>query len=346
MHFLDEMPRYGVSFDMINPLEYESFERANEEIVKKIKKGKYDLFMSTPCFPEYIFPETLSFVSKMGLPSLCFRPDNLSVPMRDKEVAPLFDLVWLTAPETQYLYDKWGAKTIVLPYAANPFVYTMQGMPQKNGICFIGTPHGARPKILNELANNKITVDVYCKGQSNKVQNTNDINLQAENKWKTVLHRLAFAEGRKVLMANLFRKCTTSTELSKSPYINILPKLSFEDMIAAYTEYSLSLSFTSYGNTDLLKKPLNVINLRNFEVPMCGGLQICRYSDEMASYFENGKEIVMYESTEEMVDKVKYYLNVVSQSEIAEMKRCARKRAESEHSWKCRFDKLFNELGI
>jgi spore maturation protein CgeB len=40
----------------------------------------------------------------------------------------------------------------------------------------------------------------------------------------------------------------------------------------------------------------------------CGGFLITNYQPEIAEYFENGRELVIYEDYIDLVQKVKYYL--------------------------------------
>ena len=47
---------------------------------------------------------------------------------------------------------------------------------------------------------------------------------------------------------------------------------------------------------------------RTFEIPACGSLQFAPRNDEIAGFFEDGKEIVLFDSPEELRDKIDYYL--------------------------------------
>ena len=47
---------------------------------------------------------------------------------------------------------------------------------------------------------------------------------------------------------------------------------------------------------------------RTFEIPACGSLQIAPRTDEILEYFDEGREIVCFDSPEELRDKVGYYL--------------------------------------
>ena len=135
-------------------------------------------------------------------------------------------------------------------------------------------------------------------------------------------------------------------EIKYNDYVTKSPRVSFDDMIQKYSDHVLSLSFSSTEHTDVLKKPLSRTFLRTFEIPMCGGIQLCRYYPELASYFEDGKEIVLYHDDKELVEKTRFYLNKATDQNIREIKEAARKRAEAEHTWMNRFKIAFDKLGL
>lgn len=51
------------------------------------------------------------------------------------------------------------------------------------------------------------------------------------------------------------------------------------------------------------------IPLRVFDILSCGGFCITNYQPEIAEYFIDGEELVMYTSMEDLIEKVEYYLN-------------------------------------
>jgi spore maturation protein CgeB len=77
---------------------------------------------------------------------------------------------------------------------------------------------------------------------------------------------------------------------------------------------------------------------------MSGGLQFTSYNEEIASYFDEDKEIVLYHNKEEMIDKAKFYLDPKHEKLVNTMKIAARKRAERDHTWTKRFDHIFRVL--
>ena len=66
----------------------------------------------------------------------------------------------------------------------------------------------------------------------------------------------------------------------------------------------------------------------------------------MAAFFKDGQEAILYHDNTELIDKAKYYLQRAKEDEIRRMKEAARYRSENEHTWWCRFTKVFDALGL
>jgi spore maturation protein CgeB len=84
---------------------------------------------------------------------------------------------------------------------------------------------------------------------------------------------------------------------------------------------------------------------RTFEIPACGTLQIAPRNDEIESFFEDGKEIVLFSSLEELASKVKYFMK-----HDAERKKIAKRgfdRVTSEkHTYVDRVDTMLKLSGV
>ena len=349
-HFIDELQRHGIEIEIFNPLTFDSIADANEVAAKTVKEGDYDLFFTNFCNKEMVYPELLACVKEKGVPSLSYRGDNLVMPYNDKFLAKHFDLVWLTAKETQHLYDKWGAKTVFAPYAANPFVYKYhEGIQLDRSVCFIGRPYGSRSIMLNSLSQNEIHTNVFFGGITlPKELETPGIKIGIEgfSTRKSITNRFRHPEGRRLILGSIINRFAGQTELKESQYITKNPGVLPDSISGLYSKYVLSVASTSTGHTDALKHPLKIINLRNFEIPMSGGIEICKYNEELAGYFEEDKEIIFYKTNEEFVEKAKYYTNKASDEEIRKIQHAARKRAVAEHTWFHRFQVCFDALGL
>lgn len=156
---------------------------------------------------------------------------------------------------------------------------------------------------------------------------------------------MRFPIGRKVLYSTLLNKFKAKASLNtESKSASLHHSVSHEEMCHLYSAHSLSLNIAELRDTYVLKQPIPKIHLRAFEIPMCGGLQFTSYNEEIARYFEEDKGIVLYRSTEEMIDKAKFYLDDKNSQLVRNMKLAARKRAENEHTWTNRFNNIFNCL--
>ena len=257
----------------------------------------------------------------------------------------------MTARETQYLYDRWKVNSISAPYAANPFALKPKGTQMNRKVCFIGTPHGSRAEMINTLSKGGVNIDLFynkkegeleVKNKSRECDGDSFCSFVKQTKFDLVRYK----EGRKLVLGKCLYQLWHKSFIEDNSFIHFLPSCSFDEMSLHYSEYALSLASTSYGHTDALPKPLKVINLRNFEIPMSGGLEFCRFNPELAEYFEDGKEIVFYHSNDDMIDKALYYTKRATDSEITQMRKSARERAEAQHAWINRFSLVFDKLGL
>ena len=159
---------------------------------------------------------------------------------------------------------------------------------------------------------------------------------------------LSFSIGRKVISGAIINKILKRRDkkLIGTNNLSIFPSVEFKEMNYLYSNLALSLNITELRNTYVLDKPIHKLHLRTFEIPMSGGLELASYSSELSNYFEDGKEIVLYKTNEEMIDKAKFYLNPNNYSIINNMKKNARIKAENEHTWTKRFSIVIDALDL
>jgi hypothetical protein len=86
------------------------------------------------------------------------------------------------------------------------------------------------------------------------------------------------------------------------------------------------------------------VRLRDFEAPMCRTCFLTGYTDEITEFYVIGKEIDTYSSTEEFVDKVRFYLSHPQAAE--QLREAGYQRARRDHTWVRRFEQLFGEIGM
>lgn len=344
VHIIDELKSHNCNVNIINPLEYASVEEANDALLKYVETKKIDLFM-TPHNEEELLIETLEKIKSHGIPTLLICFDNLIVPFVHYKIAPHFDLVWLTSKETKPLFDKLGANSVFLPYAANP---NMERCDESvTGVGFVGTPYGSRANMINALTDNKISVYCHCLKKQEETTQENDPKPSSTMSQRRVgLEFIKFPQGRRVIEGAVVNRFKKSAVLNENEYLQKCYVVPPSKLYRVYPKYSLALSSTAARNTGVLKHPLYIVNLRSFEIPMSGGLQICQYTDEMAGYFEDGKEIIFYRTNEELVEKASFYCSPQQEKIRRIMREAAREKAAAHHTWFNRFSVVFHMLNI
>lgn len=345
-HILDELKHQGHAIHLFNPLLFQTFEQANHELIRFIKNSghSFDLFVNS-LGSDQLLPDTVKEIKKAGIATLLICFDNLYAPFMHKTSAPLFDLVWLTSKETQEMFIRWGCTVVFMPYAANPEIFKPNFVRETECVGFIGIPYGSRINKINKLVNNQIQCQIHSSsvldhGKSNPGRN-NYLTLI-----KSGLNLTKFGIGRKILSGALKNKVFVRTDntLTDNPFLKRMPSVSFEEMIHLYSNFEISLGITEVRNTYTLQKPVHKLHLRTFEIPMCGGIQLSSYTEELSGYFEDDKEILLYKSDEEMISKAKFFLNPERKGSREKIRLNARKRAENEHTWTNRFNVVFSML--
>jgi spore maturation protein CgeB len=119
-------------------------------------------------------------------------------------------------------------------------------------------------------------------------------------------------------------------------YIN--SSVSISDMMRIYSVSKVNLNLLTIENMD-------TTNLRNFEIPAAHGFQLAERSEALKSIFEEDKEIVLFSSPEEMVDKYEFYLNNdLARAKIADAG--YNRLISCNHSLSDRLGKIFSDMGV
>lgn len=114
----------------------------------------------------------------------------------------------------------------------------------------------------------------------------------------------------------------------------------FDDIIRVFNSSRVNLNLSNPWHHGTMPQ----IKGRHFEIPQCGGFQISTPADDLTSYFVPGKEIVIVDSVQDLIEKTKYYLqDFEERAYIAEN---GRQRMLRDHQWHHRFEHIFKEVGL
>ena len=86
----------------------------------------------------------------------------------------------------------------------------------------------------------------------------------------------------------------------------------------------------------------NSLNCRAFEVAGAGGLQLMEYKPIISECFEPGKEILMFDSLDELMGHIERARRFPG--ETKKIREAAARRAHAEHTYKHRLERIFAHL--
>ncbi len=113
----------------------------------------------------------------------------------------------------------------------------------------------------------------------------------------------------------------------------------FYDMPRVFSQSRINLNLCEMpAGTDQL------INRRNFEIPGCGGFLLTTTAENMETYYEPDKEVVIATSPEELIEKSNYYL--AHEGERANIAQRGYERTLAEHTWTRRLADIFKHIGF
>lgn len=119
------------------------------------------------------------------------------------------------------------------------------------------------------------------------------------NKKITVMERSRILE--------MLSSCFTVDLYTKSD-VTHLPKVHNHGYIHYYDKMPAVFHYSKVNLNITMRSIVTGIPLRVLDVLGCGGFLITNYQEEIAEYFEDGKELVTYSSMEELLEKTVYYL--------------------------------------
>lgn len=110
-------------------------------------------------------------------------------------------------------------------------------------------------------------------------------------------------------------------------------------------DYARALTGSKIGLGFLRKICPDQHTTRTFEIPACGSMLVADRTEEHQEFFEEGKEAEFFDSSEELVDKLRFYSkNGTARERVAEAGRLRSK--ESGYAYICRIGQALRELAL
>jgi len=113
-----------------------------------------------------------------------------------------------------------------------------------------------------------------------------------------------------------------------------------EEMIDLFNEAKIILGFAGVGIND----DIFILKGRDFEAPLTGSFYMTQYHEELKEYFVAGKDIETYSSKEELLQKVRYYLQ--NENEREQIAKNGYEKCLNNYTAKASYEKIFGYLGL
>jgi spore maturation protein CgeB len=350
------------------PEELEVRSGSTEKILKEVRtahsRSPVDLFLSY-FYNSHFDPAGFDELRRLSIPSVNFYCNSIHQFELVADVAAKVDFAWHTEKNAREDYLGVGAKPIWVQMGADPALYhPIPGSNRSPRACFVGQRYADRDRWIASLIGAGVPVEIYGAGwdfgtaAARSSDAASDESLTASlgrrrevpGSLRSYVAAVRENMGRKGLAAGVLRSLRQwnykRETRSLTPLIAASARSPFQGEIAAvFSQYEVCLNFSNVWSDGRPGSPLIPhVRLRDFEAPMCRSCYITGHTEEIAEFYEVGREIETYRSPAELADKVRFFLDHPASGE--KMREAGYQRAFRDHTWKCRFGELFRKIGL
>lgn len=317
-YFEEPLKKMGldvINFDYMTVSQAKGKKLMNEELLEFVLLEKPDLTVVVP-FTDQFIPDVMDEVKK-----------------HTKTVVYYFDDVWrleyskfwskhfsyATTSDINGI-KKWeeaGCNNFIYsPFGCNHHFYKEKNLPKIYEVSFVGGYHPYRAWVFKRLKKAGIIVKAFGHGWPNG--------------------RLGFNE-----MVDVFNQSKININLSNNEswdlrYI-LSPMKGFKNNLNVIRNTVRNIINNDAKNREMVKA-------RHFEINACGGFQLSYYTQGLEKHYEIGNEIAIYESIDDLIDKIRYYLRHEDERKIIAQNGYA--RTIQDHTMDKRLSDLFDLIGL
>jgi spore maturation protein CgeB len=332
-------------------------QRIIDEVTAAHRKEPIDLFLSY-FYNSHFDPGGFDELRHLGIPSVNFYCNSIYQFDLVKDIAAKADVAWHAERDARPRYVAAGANPVYVQMGADPTVYHPVPATRQPNACFVGLRYADRDRWVAALIKANVPVIIYGPGwgretnsiMPNQNRKTDHLGRQTPVAGTRSAFNQAIMNWREegFIQGNIrtwrqFRYRAESRRLA--PLFTPFAKGSvpFDQQKTIFSSSEVVLNFSNVWADGRPGSPLIPhVRLRDFEAPMCGSCYLTGHTDEIEQFYEIGKEIDTYETPEELVDKVQFYL---SHSDAAEkLRNRGFQRAVQSHTWRHRFEELFAKI--
>ena len=319
-------PKFGLAYDYLNY--YETFKQMktvsveefdwvremgklgskremNLALLRRVDHFKPDLVFFTLYKDEYA-EETIWTISQKTLTFNWFADDIGRLETYLMKWIPLFSWVSVITPSSFIKLKAVGFTNIIQTcWGANIRIYKKLNLKKIYPVSFIGQAHGNRKRLIEEIRNRDIDIKAWG--------------------WK-------FPSGH--INTNHMVRICNQTKIN----LNFTP-ISFNFPI-----YIKFLPWVLQPGTQILETGIKGLNARIFEITAAGGFLLTGSAPDIDNYFKIGKEIVVYENFNDLIERIKFYLDHDQTRE--KIANAGYIRTLRDHTYEKRYIDIFRKIGL
>ena len=323
-------------------------DRLSVELVKSFRnehsKKPFDIFFAYLTSLD-ITPECLESIRQMKVPMLNFSCNNTHQFHLVEPIARYFSFNLHSEKYAAQKFDQAGAPKYWFQMAANPKYYKPLGLELKYNVAFVGMNYAKRAGYINHLLSSGINVNCFGGGWV-KPKGVSRIKKNAKEYLKLLQLLFLSSQDKRLENASYIRDSELIKNMRSKYSDNFFLPVTDNQMIEIFNQSKINLGFLEVycQDNNASSGVQQHLHLREFEVPMSGGLYFTNYSDELAEFFEPDREVVTFRNEYELLDKIHFYLN--HSREADKIKEAGYKRALNDHTFQKRLKSMFRELKL
>lgn len=290
----------------------------NQDLLDLIKREKPDLFFSF-MFTDELDYKTLLEIKKITKSVAWFSDDSWRFYNYSKYLAPYFAWVVTTYSWVPKLYEQLGFHNVIRSqWGSNPEIWRSVSVERDIGVSFVGQYNAGRKKMIKTLR--EAGIDIFVRG------------------WGWPEGRVSQDE-----MIRIFSRSKICLNINSQP-----PRFRIKSFARLFFKRSAGKIIPDPHFVDNFFSWINLsvpqIKARPFELAACKTFVISGFADDLDKFYKEDGEMVFYRTTDELIEKIKYYLPLDEErKKIAE---AGYKRTLAEHTYEQRFKDIFKAIGL
>jgi spore maturation protein CgeB len=342
-NFYDTLCRLGhnvLYFDFMALAKEHGREWLNRRLWELVKSDTPDLMFTVLAWEDQLEKSVVRQISEETdtITVNWFCDDHYRFENYSCDWAPCFNWIITTDESALPKYTRLGCHHVIhKQWGCNHFLYRNLHLPLRYDVTFVGTRFGNRIAFVQALRDAGINVHVWGAGwDSSRLSQDEMIRVFNESRINLNFAEAACPAAPAQAAHRGFARRCLSRSLRAVPFGPEIRRLG-KRWLSSPTTASSSHSMGSNGFPKQIKG-------RNFEVPGCGGFLLAEAVQHLDKYYDAGKEIGCFAGADDLVDKVRYYLQ--REDEGRAIAQAGHDRTLNSHTYERRFTEIFEKIGV